>query len=64
MFGSALLGMALRGVRLGSSWLGSGLGPSSVPPGSDLARDSGWAGLAIEHLDWGWASNIDESGSS
>ena len=56
---SALLGMALCGVRLGSSWLGSGLGPSSVPLGSALVRDSGWAGLAIEHLCLGWASNID-----
>ena len=64
MFGSALLGMALCGIRLGSSWLGSELGPSSVPLGSALVRDSGWAGLAIEHLHWGWASNIDESGSS
>ena len=50
MFGSALLGMALCGVRLGSSWLGSGLGPSSVPLGSVLVRDSGWAGLALGWL--------------
>ena len=56
--------MALCGVRLGSSWLGSGLGPSLVSLGSALVRDSGWAGLAIEHLHWGWAGNIDESGSS
>ena len=59
-----MLGMALCGIRLGSSWLDSGLGQSSVPLGSALDRDSGWAGLAIEHLHWGWASNIDESGSS
>ena len=59
-----LLGMALCGVQLGSSWFGSGLGPSLVPLGSALVRDSGWAGLAIEHLHWGWAGNIDESGSS
>ena len=64
MFGSALLGMALCGVRLDTSWLGSGLGLSLVPLGSALVRDSGWAGLAIEHLHWGWAGNIDESGSS
>ena len=64
MFGSALLDMALCGVRLGSSWLGSELGPSSVLLGSALVRDSGWAGLAIEHLHWSWAGNIDESGSS
>ena len=41
--------MALCGFRLGSSWLGSGLDPSLVPLGSVLVRDSGWAGLAIEH---------------
>ena len=33
--------MALCGVRLGSSWLGSRLGPRSVPLGSALVRDSG-----------------------
>ena len=64
MFGSALLGMALCGVRLGSSWLGFGLGPSSVPLGSALVRDTGWAGLAIEHLHWGWDGSIDESESN
>ena len=52
MFGSALLGMALCGVRLGSSGLGSGLGPSSVPIGSALVRLFGTlVGL-------GWQLNI------
>ena len=51
-------------MGFGSAHPGPGLGPSSVPLGSALVQDSGWAGLAIEHLHWGWASNIDESGSS
>ena len=59
MFGSALLGMALCGVRRGSSWLGSGLGPSSR---LTLVRDSGWAGLAIEHLDWGGLATLTNQG--
>ena len=66
-FGSARHGFMWGSTRLilarshpGSSWLG----PSSVPLGSALVRDSGWTRLAIEHLHWGWAGNIDESGSS
>ena len=61
-FGSARHGFMWGSTRLILARFGAW--PMLGSLGSALVRDSGWAGLAIEHLHWGWAGNIDESGSS